>query len=159
MLDRQRFSADIPNFSVIPYPRKLTKCTQGGGSVIIVRDTYLKYISVIHNYADTVIWLKLDHALTAFNQDLYIACTYLPPSTSSFYRHYDVDIFYDLENQIHHYSSLGKVILIGDMNARTSVRPDYIETDNLHGDLTQLLAPLLNYTQLQKKRTTYMHLL
>ena len=139
------FSADIPNFSVIPYPRKLTKCTQGGGSVIIVRDTYLKYITVIHNYADTVIWLKLDHALTAFNQDLYIACTYLPPSTSSFHRHYDVDIFYDLENQIHHYSSLGKVILIGDMNARTSVRPDYIETDNLHGDLTQLLAPLLNY--------------
>ncbi|KAK3092331.1 hypothetical protein FSP39_001376 [Pinctada imbricata] len=76
---------------------------------------------------------------------MYIACVYLPPSNSNYFKHYDVDLFFDIENQIQYYSSLGKIILTGDFNARTSNLPDYIESDQLHGGLTRFLSAVFDY--------------
>ena len=74
-----------------------------------------------------------------------MACAYIPPSNSSFFRQYDADLFFDFESQIHHYSQLGCVVLAGDMNARTSDRLDYIANDTLYSDLTNLLSNLFTY--------------
>ncbi|CAG2198439.1 unnamed protein product [Mytilus edulis] len=59
-------------------------------------------------------------------------CTvYIPPITSS---HYDRDLI-SLEEEICSFSSKGKILLIGDFNARTAKTPDYIEEDSPHINL------------------------
>ncbi|XP_056017143.1 uncharacterized protein LOC130053726 [Ostrea edulis] len=101
---------------------------------------------------DTVIWLKLDQILMPSLGDVYLACVYIPPSSSTFYQTYDCDVFSDLENHIVEYMSLGKVMLIGDTNARTSNSSDFILHDVLHNDVLRDLRELLFYgsdTQLQ----------
>ncbi len=80
---------------------------------------------------DTVIWLKLDKCLLDSSEDLYLACVYIPPSSSTFYQAYDCDIFSELENQIVKYLTFGKVMLIGDTNARTANANDFILHDIL----------------------------
>ncbi|KAK3098000.1 hypothetical protein FSP39_015209 [Pinctada imbricata] len=139
------FTIDIPDFTTFYFPRRKTRCIQGGGTIIIVRNIFAKFVSIVQNYADTIIWIKLDRALSCDDQDMYIACVYLPPSNSNYFKHYDVDLFFDIENQIQYYSSLGKIILTGDFNARTSNLPDYIESDQLHGGLTRFLSAVFDY--------------
>ena len=60
---------------------------------------------------------------------VYCVCLY-PPANSKFSAKYDCNIFNDLENQISYYKNIGKVAIVGDFNARTADRNDYIESDS-----------------------------
>ena len=55
---------------------------------------------------------------------------YIPPANSKFYAKYDCNIFNDLKNQSSYYKNIGKVAIVGDFNARTAGRNDYIESDS-----------------------------
>ena len=94
---------------------------------------------------DTVIWLKLDKCLFQNLVDIYLACVYIPPSSSTFYQTYDCDIFADIENQIVEYMNVGQMMLIGDTNARTSNANDFILNDVLHDDVLRDLGEVLFY--------------
>ena len=94
---------------------------------------------------DTVIWLKLDKCLFQSLVDIYLAYVYIPPSSSTFYQTYDCDIFADIENQIVEYMNVGKIMLIGDTNARTSNANDFILNDVLHDDVLRDLGEVLFY--------------
>ena len=94
---------------------------------------------------DIVIWLKLDKCLFQSLVDIYLACVYIPPSSSTFYQTYDCDIFADIENQIVEYMNVGKIMLIGDTNARTSNANDFILNDVLHDDVLRDLGEVLFY--------------
>ena len=121
------FMYELPGYKCFPFPRKLSSSTQGGGIVIFIKDTMSKSIEVVQNYADSVIWLKTNFATGSC---MYIACVYIPPANSKFYAKYDCNIFNDLENQISYYKNIGKVAIVGDFNARTADRNDYIESDS-----------------------------
>ena len=94
---------------------------------------------------DTVTWLKLDKSLVPCLGDVYLACVCIPPNGSAFYQKYDCDLFNDLEYRIVDYISRGKVILIGDFNARTSDLNDFILHDVLHDEVLRGLGELLFY--------------
>ena len=55
---------------------------------------------------DTVIWPKLYKCLIQNLVDIYLACVYIPPSSSTFYQTYDCDIFADIEDQIVEYMNV-----------------------------------------------------
>jgi hypothetical protein len=80
------------------------------------------------------IWLKIEHLLQNVDDDLYLGCVYIPPNNSSFYRLYDCDIFGEFENQTVLYLAEGKVMILGDLNARTSTKADFIADDILNTD-------------------------
>jgi hypothetical protein len=79
--------------------------------------------------------MKVDKVLFDYGivpTDVYFAFTYFPPCGSSYYKRYDCDLFYEIEQQISHYMSLGKVCVFGDFNSRTKSVPDYIVADRIH---------------------------
>ena len=63
------------------------------------------------------------------NNDRFVAVTYIPPENSPVHAIYNFDIFHKLETEINHFSMLGEVYLIGDLNCRTGQKCDYIVND------------------------------
>ena len=62
-----------------------------------------------------------------------------------FYGPYDEDIFLVLENGIGRYGSKGHVFVIGDLNSRTGMEPDFITFDGLHDGLHCLSDGFIAY--------------
>lgn len=123
---------NLDKFDTYIFPRLKSRSTQGGGIVVLIRKKFHNFISVVKNQHDTVIWLKIQNLLKNIDKDLYVGCAYIPPSNSTFYRLYDCDLFSDLETQISTFQNEGKVMLLGDLNARTSNREDFIVNDVMH---------------------------
>lgn len=93
---KNNFSIDVEGFHGFVFPRMRSRSEQGGGCVIL---NLKHYVSFLENMCDTITWLRLDKCLLDSSEDLYIACVYIPPSSSTFYQAYDCDIFSELENQ------------------------------------------------------------
>ena len=78
------------------------------------------------------IWIKLEKNYFNFDNNIYIAFTYISPLSSSFSGKND-DIYELLENDISQFSSDGHCMLLGDFNAKTNTDADYI-LDNIPDD-------------------------
>jgi hypothetical protein len=65
--------------------------------------------------------------------DLYICASYIPPANSSSQKRKEmlgIDPFDQLENELKNYKELGKVIIMGDLNARCGIEQDFIKNDS-----------------------------
>lgn len=115
---------------------------------MLIREEICHFVSICEVCEDTVLWLKIS---SVNNEDTYICCFYIPPSCSSYYHLYDCDLFSDIEQQISKYSDLGRIFLIGDSNARTGDKNDFISDDTLHNSLNEKLSNLLDYSSDQNE--------
>ena len=141
------FEYEIPGFNCRYVPRKLCRSKQGGGMALLIKNELEQYLEIVDVYFDTIIWLKLDGTALGMNENLYICCTYIPPDKSSFFKQYNCDIFYELENQIADFSEKGQIMIVGDLNSRCSTLNDYIECDRMHDSLSEYLSPLCDYKE------------
>jgi hypothetical protein len=83
--------------------------------IVLIRDEYSQYVSVSETYLDTIIWMKVDRVLLYYGSvstDVYFAFTYFPLCGSSYYTQYYCEVFYEIEQHISHYISLGKVCVL-----------------------------------------------
>ena len=103
----KNFELELTDFVVHVIPRRFTKHTQGGGSVILIRKNLSQNISLVSTRFDTIIWLKVDKLILPYDHDLFIACVYIPPSNSTYYNTYGCDLFYELENDVSKFSIMG----------------------------------------------------
>ncbi|CAC5383251.1 unnamed protein product [Mytilus coruscus] len=69
------------------------------------------------------LWLKLEKEFFGFKEDLYICAIYVPPINSNYFEN-DYNL---LENDFNTFARQGKILLMGDMNARTGKCPDFIK--------------------------------
>ena len=77
------------------------------------------------------IWLKLCKSFFGLKDDIYICFIYNPPEYSSYSRKLQDDILELIKKDIYKYSNDGKIILAGDLNARTGTHAlDFIPADN-----------------------------
>ena len=118
---------------------------QGGGIIIFIRHCFSKLINIDSCLQDSIIWLSIDKNIVTTESRVYIACVYIPPVKSVYYKRYDCDLFTELEHSIELYSALGQVILIGDTNSRTATLDDYVRNDRIHDTLRHRLDDLFNY--------------
>ena len=95
-----------------------------GGIGIFVNRSLCSGIHVFSSH-ELVAWIKLDCKFFNFDQDVYIACAYLPPEGST-YSAAGGNYFDILESEITKYSSSGNILLCGDLNARTGTYNDFI---------------------------------
>ena len=80
---------------------------------------------------------------------MYICITYVGPENSPIHDLYNVDIFKSIEGDISFFQQYGKVFLLGDLNSRTSIKPDYSENDrliNTHDFQTEADTPTPRYS-------------
>ncbi len=66
------------------------------------------------------LWIKLDKVFFGLREDIYMCNVYIPPEKSDLHKTSNLDYFDTLQDDIAQYSSMGEIILVGDMNSRTS---------------------------------------
>ena len=84
----------------------------------------------INSSSPNIIWCRLHKSLLGLESDIYLATVYSPPLQSQ--KKAGEDIISILDKEIPKYSAQGKIILLGDFNARTGTLKDFIENDT-HG--------------------------
>ncbi len=86
--------------------------------------------------SECFVWLKLDKNILNITNNIFICAVYIPPEDSTYWnKQHDFDPFQILEQDIITFQEQGDVILIGDFNARTANKLDYLndfsEMDNI----------------------------
>ncbi len=104
-----------------------------GGLCIFVKNEISHCVERLQSASDDILWLKI-------NKHIYICCTYLSPEKSSYTKRQTTNILDFLDIDIHKYKKMGKIVLCGDLNARTSTLPDFDTSDK-----SDTCIPLPNY--------------
>ena len=74
--------------------------------------------------------MQLSKSFFKLEENIYLAIVYLSPQYSSLNINDNIDLFEGLERDIVSFSHRGKVILTGEVNARTAMELDYIADDD-----------------------------
>ena len=91
-----------------------------GGVALYVRHTHVGHVSVVEDVPEMgMLWFKIKGPC-----DVFACIAYLPPSTSTVYKHEEGRLSADahlaaLSEGVSRYGARGKVLLLGDFNART----------------------------------------
>ncbi len=106
-----------------------------GGISVLIRHKFRglgkqKDVQIIKEN-DLFVWLKLNKDLIGSIRDVYICALYVPPKDSSFWNtHRDCNPYNLLEQDIVSYQREGDIMLLGDFNARTGNKSDYVSDFN-----------------------------
>jgi exonuclease III len=138
------FALQVDGYTSYIYPRMKTSTKNGGGCIVLVKDTFVSYVTVIELVSDSIVWCKIDKSCVECDEDIYCAFIYIPPSSSNYYVTYDCDLFHELEAKIAKYILLGKVFIIGDFNSRTKQYPDFIPNDYLHDSVSHMFTYIMD---------------
>ena len=109
--------------------KKHIKSGRSSGDVIIIHKNFLENKIDLVQTDQHYLWIKLKtKTKNVLNESrlVYICAAYVPPVNS---KYYSDEIFSNIEKDITFYSRNGDcIILVGDFNARTSNKPDFIDT-------------------------------
>ena len=110
-----------------PNKKKHIKSGRSSGGVTIIYKNFLKTKIDLVQTDQRYLWIKLKtKPKNVLNESrfVYICAAYVPPANS---KYYSDEIFSSIEKDITFYSRNGDcMILVGDFNARTSNKPDFI---------------------------------
>ena len=73
-------------------------------------------------------WVKLCANFFGFDRDLFRCLAYVSPETSSHPASTD-NVWNLLEEEIAYFSTIGNILLTGDLNARTGLLPNFVNYD------------------------------
>ena len=129
----------IPNYGSFSKCRtRKKKARRNSGGIIVYFKNHLKKgIEYLVNSTESKnrMWIKLDKTFFSIDKDLYICGIYIPPLNSPHY----VNEYETLESEINLLSSKGHILLMGDLNSRTSANPDFILYDGNNENICNLL--------------------
>ena len=131
-----KFSIDGYKCITVPRPESMLIRGRGkrghGGICLFVRHTctFCTGVEIIERQTSGFLWVKLCKTFFGFQDDIFVCFCYIPPKNSVYYQNVDVNLFDVLERNIRHYSDYGKIMVIGDLNARTGLSSDHSESCN-----------------------------
>ena len=100
------------------------------------------------------VWCNLSKSIiNNADKDVFLCCVYIPPKDSRLTKSVKTFNFDKLMEEISHFDSLGKILIMGDMNSRVGAEDDFIREDEIDENL-----PLPeNYLsdQILKDRTSF----
>lgn len=101
-----------------------------GGLSVYVKSCIRDGILFLKHETSDYIWLKLKKEFFGMKYDIFLCYMYNPPAESPYTKSLSLDYFDLLEKEIAEYSLHGKLIVGGDLNARTGNASDFIVNDN-----------------------------
>jgi exonuclease III len=109
-----------------PSVRKSRKAGRSsGGLVVYIRKRIANFVTCVKKEKNKM-WFQLSAPHFGWSDDIFVGAVYCPPEESPYYDNY-LD---KLELDIAQYSCKGKVIIIGDLNARVGGLDDYVNNDD-----------------------------
>lgn len=109
--------------------RNVRKGRYSGGITVYYRHELNNCITVLEKNQNGIIWLELCKDLFNFAENVYLCCTYIPPSNSTVIDSGNFDFFVEIESGIDKYKSKGKIFVFGDLNCRTSNVNEILDYD------------------------------
>jgi hypothetical protein len=110
---------------------KLAKARKfSGGLLILIKSQISKGIKRIKSNPGNYIWLRLDKHFFNLQKHIYLCMAYVSPENSTYTRNNNEDYLSLIQNDIIKFQDEGDIMLIGDLNARTSIISDVINNDN-----------------------------
>ena len=116
-------------FQVNRTPLKTAK-TESGGIAFLCKQEYRQGIRILPENSEDFLWIRLRKEFFNIKDDLYICAIYDPPPQSSYSLRQQQDPLEYVEELIIKYSKKGNIMVLGDLNARTSDSPDFIVDDS-----------------------------
>ena len=108
-----------------------------GGICIAIKENIASGVSVLKKKDESeYVWVRLDKDFFNISEDLYLGFVYASPDKSG--KDFGIGVYDRIVNDIAEYCSIGKCLLLGDMNAHTNINADYITEDDKNNNLLQL---------------------
>ena len=108
-----------------------------GGICIAIKKSIATGVSVLKSGDESeYVWARLDRNFFNISEDVYVGFVYASPEKSG--KDFGIEVFDRIVDDIGKYSTMGKCLILGDMNAHTSVNQDFINGDERNNDLLQL---------------------
>ena len=110
------------------YCARVCKSKRGhGGVCLFIRENISKGVHILETNNDDFIWIKLCKNFFSLTDDVCLCFAYIPPHDSVYFKSHEYGFFETLESGIRKYAVLGKIGIIGDLNARYGNRSDSIQ--------------------------------
>ena len=141
LVETQHVSEDIDKLQINDFKcyqvcRKKKKFgRKHGGIAVFVHNSISRGVTKVATQGSESIILKLDKNFFHLSKDTYLIFVYCSPANSSYVTRTGLDSFADLEQKIANLEPNCEKILLGDLNARTGLKLDYIENED-NSDLT-----------------------
>jgi hypothetical protein len=123
---------NIEGYHSIPRNRK--KCARNnryyGGLNLFIRQTIKEGIEELNPGDSETIWVKIKKEFFKMKEDIFIGFVYIVPKQMSHADPRIEDRFQIIEREVQNYQSKGKVLIMGDLNARTGCKEDFIRNDS-----------------------------
>ena len=97
---------------------------------VLIKNKHSNLVTHINSSSPNIYWCRLHKSLLGLESGIYLATVYSPPLQSQ--KKAGKDVISIVDKEIQKYSAQGKIILLGDFNARTGTLNDFIENDT-HG--------------------------
>ena len=104
-----------------------------------------EFINIEKVTADSLLLIRINKTLFDSDSDILLCCAYVPPDGSFFYRKYGLDIFNELLSDFEHFSSIGKIACIGDLNSRIGSLEDYVQYYKLDRHIQDFIETCFTY--------------
>ena len=151
---------ELPGYVFFSQCRKQKYIRKSGGIGVFIKQSLFPHVSHIESDSDYVLWLSISKKVFNTDEDIYVGAIYIPPNDSKFYNPDEIENF---NVEITNMCVPNKyVLLMGDFNARTQNKQDFLEEDNFfikYFDFDKdmishfSVSSVLDQCKLPKKRT------
>ena len=136
LIETHHIADDISKLQVLEYKclqvcrSKLKKGRKSGGIAVYIHNSVSGGVKKVETSGSESILIKLNKDFFSFDRDIVISFPYCVPANSSFTIRTQFDPFTDFENKICSVKDESDLICLGDFNARTGLKPDYLDNED-----------------------------
>ena len=127
------FINEVKNVDIISTRSKAPKARKhSGGILILIKNKIAQGIKVVKSNSGGYIWLKLDKTFFNISQYILLWIAYISPENSTYTctRNSNEDHLALIHNDIMNFEKENLIMIMGDLNARTSNVSDMINNDH-----------------------------
>ena len=119
---------NLPGYVFLSQCRKQKYIRKSGGIGVLVKQSLSPYVSFVESDSDYDLWLSISKNAYTTDEDIIVEAIYIPPADSRFYNPDEIEQF---NVKITNMCDSNKcVLLMGDFNARTHNKQDYMDEDH-----------------------------
>ena len=133
----------LDGYAFFHQTRKQKYKRKSGGIGVFVKESVFRNFEIVNSSSDYILWLKVSFKGKEHDNDFVFGVVYKPPESSRFLTDDETQLFeVEITSMCVDYKN---VYLIGDMNAHTGYKADFIEADQFLADNFDFDSELLNY--------------
>ena len=136
LIETHHKADDIPLLQIPEYRcfqvcrKKLKRGRKSGGICVYIHESIIRGVSKVNTAGSESIFIKLSKTFFSMEKDITVSFSYCVPAGSSYQTRTQFDPYDDLQEKVSSVAQSGDLICLGDFNARTASKPDYIVSDD-----------------------------